>query len=138
MRHSAYQFTFYLSLSKDSIQGWQVFAGWWKKPVFTMVKTVLAKIVFAGKNTFWLAKKLFVVYFFFLRFYGPAKKLYVCSFVFSFQFSDQKCSKTYLRRCKNSKKKLGSNPRTPPHGKPASITATRECPKLGGDKGDVP
>jgi hypothetical protein len=31
-----------------STQGWQVFAGSWKKPVFSMEKTVPAKIVFAG------------------------------------------------------------------------------------------
>jgi len=32
-------------------QGWQVFAGRWKKP-FSAVKTGLAKIVFGGKNLF--------------------------------------------------------------------------------------
>jgi hypothetical protein len=30
------------------IQGWQVFPSSWKKPVFSMEKTVPAKIVFAG------------------------------------------------------------------------------------------
>jgi len=33
-------------------QGWQVFASQWKKPFFSIVKTGLAKIVFAGKNNF--------------------------------------------------------------------------------------
>jgi hypothetical protein len=31
-------------------QGWQVFASLWKKPVFSMEKTVPAKIVFAGRK----------------------------------------------------------------------------------------
>jgi hypothetical protein len=31
-------------------QGWQVFAGLWKKPVFSMEKTVPAKIVFDGRK----------------------------------------------------------------------------------------
>jgi len=34
----------------SSNQGWQVFASQWKKTVFSMVKTGLAKIVFAGKK----------------------------------------------------------------------------------------
>jgi len=37
-------------------QGWQVFARQWKKTVFSMVKIGLAKIVFAGKNSFLQAK----------------------------------------------------------------------------------
>jgi len=32
-------------------QGWQVFAGWWKN-VFSVEKTAMAKILFAGKNSF--------------------------------------------------------------------------------------
>jgi len=39
-------------------QGWQVFAGRWKKPFFSAVKTGLAKIVFAGKNRFFSGKNL--------------------------------------------------------------------------------
>jgi hypothetical protein len=31
-------------------QGWQVFASSWKKPFFSMEKTVPAKIVFAGRK----------------------------------------------------------------------------------------
>jgi len=40
-------------------QGWQVFARRWRKPVFSVEKTGLAKIVFAGKNRF-LPKYIFI------------------------------------------------------------------------------
>jgi len=39
-----------LAHCQPSPQGWQVFAGWWKKLFFFMEKTGVAKIVFAGKN----------------------------------------------------------------------------------------
>jgi len=39
-----------LAIINIFIQGWQVFARRWKKPVFSMEKTGPAKIVFAGKK----------------------------------------------------------------------------------------
>jgi len=41
-------------------QGWQVFARKWKKLVFSVVKTGLAKILFAGKNKVFAGKNSFM------------------------------------------------------------------------------
>ena len=86
-------------MQDEENQGWQVFAGWWKKTVFTMKKTVLAKIVFGRQ------KNTFCHVFFLPDFLWPHKSLYVCLFVFSFLLRDQRCSKPHAKIQKSSRAK---------------------------------